>query len=103
MTRWDDLKIVLAALAVLAMPIAQGCSGGTEQTQTTVTRTAQPPRYASAEAEPIDTANPPVTTTTTKTTKSDQPDSVLGATAHAVGTVVMLPFRLVGDTLELIF
>src|SRR5713226_2386671 len=38
----------------------------------------------------------------TKTT-TDQPQSVLGATANAVGTVILLPFRVVGDTLELIF
>jgi hypothetical protein len=103
MITWRNLKIVLTALAVLALPIAPGCSGGAEQTRTTVTRTTNPPRYASAESEPVDTANQPTTTTTTTTTESDRPDSVLGATVHAVATVVTLPFRVVGDTLEMIF
>lgn len=104
MTGPDNLKTLLTALALFALLIASGCSSGTEQTRTTVTQTTNPPLYASAESAPIDTANPPATTTTTTTTtKSDQPDSVLGATVHAVGTVVLLPFRVVGDTLELIF
>lgn len=32
----------------------------------------------------------------------EQPDSVLGATAHAVWTAVLFPFRVVGHTVGLI-
>jgi hypothetical protein len=94
----------LAAFAMFTIAAIGGCSGGSERMQTTVTQTANPPpkTYASAE-EPIDTTVPPTTVTTTTTTTTDRPDSVLGATAHAIGTVVMLPFRVVGDTLSLIF
>jgi len=95
----------MAAIAMLATAAIAGCSGSTEQTRTTVTRTVNPPpSYAMADSEPIDTAVPPTTTTTTTTTSnSKRPDSVVGSTAHAIGTIVMLPFRIVGDTLELIF
>jgi ABC-type oligopeptide transport system substrate-binding subunit len=55
--------------------------------------------YSSAPGEP------PVesTTTTTYTTTSDQPDSVVGSTAHAAGTIIAAPFRIVGDALSVIF
>jgi hypothetical protein len=33
---------------------------------------------------------------------SSEPDSVLGATAHAVGTIILLPFRIVADVVGLI-
>lgn len=32
-----------------------------------------------------------------------EPDSVVGSTAHAVGTIVAAPFRIVGDTVDTIF
>ncbi len=47
---------------------------------------------------------PPVeTSTTTTTTTTSEPDSVLGATANAAGTIIAAPFRLVGDALSIIF
>ena len=46
---------------------------------------------------------PPVETTTTTTTTDSQPDSVVGSTAHAAGTIIAAPFRVVGDTLGIIF
>jgi hypothetical protein len=39
---------------------------------------------------------------TTTTTTSNEPDSVLGATFHAIGTIILFPFRLVGDAIGLI-
>ena len=45
----------------------------------------------------------PSETTTTTTTSSNQPDSVVGATADAAGTIVEAPFRIVGDTLGILF
>ena len=82
--------LMFAALSLLLI----GCS--TERTTTTVTTQATPLPPAS------DSYAQPSQTTTTKTT-TDQPQSVLGATASAVGTVILFPFRVVGDTLELIF
>jgi hypothetical protein len=38
----------------------------------------------------------PQATTTTSTTSNNEPDSVLGATFHLVGTIIMLPFRIIG-------
>jgi hypothetical protein len=75
-------------LVISTLLVFQGCAS--EQTET-VRRTTMT----------SDTA-PPSTTTTTETTTSKKPDSVLGATAHAVGTVILFPFRLVGDALGLI-
>jgi hypothetical protein len=86
----------LALLAGIGLTSIQGCSSG-QETQTTVTSTYPPtPDDPDASNPP----NQPYTTTTTTTTS--RPDSVLGATAHAVWTVVALPFRLVGDALGLI-
>jgi hypothetical protein len=42
------------------------------------------------------------TTTTTYTTTDDH-DSVVGTTAHATGTIIATPFRIVGDALSVIF
>jgi hypothetical protein len=41
--------------------------------------------------------------TTTYTTTTSEPDSVVGSTAHAAGTIIAAPFRLVGDALSIIF
>ena len=47
---------------------------------------------------------PPVETSTTTTyTTTDDHDSIVGSTAHAAGTIIAAPFRIVGDTLGVIF
>jgi hypothetical protein len=46
---------------------------------------------------------PPVESTTTTTTTTAEPDSVVGATANAAGTIIAAPFRLVGDVFGIIF
>ena len=84
--------VLILALFVCAAPIAQSCS--TQEGTTTVQTTAADP------------ASGPVTTgqtTTTTTTTDNEPDSVLGATFHAIGTIIAFPFRLIGDALGLIF
>jgi hypothetical protein len=43
---------------------------------------------------------PPTESYTTTTTT--EPDSVVGSTAHAVGTIIAAPFRLVGDAIGII-
>lgn len=89
-----------AALALCAVVPAQGCSSGERTTTTTsVTRSdggavTNDPQAGSGQA--------PANTTTTTTSQSSEPDSVLGATTHALVTIVMLPFRVVGDALSLI-
>ena len=71
--------------AILCSCVAlQSCATRTETT------------YESAPGEP------PVETTTTYTTTDDH-DSVVGSTAHAAGTIIAAPFRIVGDTLSVIF
>jgi len=45
--------------------------------------------------------DPVVASSTTTTT--DQPDSVVGSTANAAGTIIAAPFRLVGDAIGIIF
>jgi len=81
------LPLVALTFALVASPLIQSCSD--QHSETTTTRT-------------YDSSDPPATTTTTTTT-NDEPDSVLGATFHAIGTVILFPFRLVGDALGLIF
>ncbi len=88
------MGFLTSGLAACALVLALGCAGST-RTETTVTRTTEPVEVASAGNEPVATTN----TTTTTTTTSNEPDSVLGATVHAVGTVVMFPFRVVFDAL----
>jgi hypothetical protein len=63
-----------------------------EETTTTVTR----PAAADSSAEAT------TTTTVVRTDDEEHHDSVLGATLHAVVTVVLLPFRLVGDAIGLL-
>jgi Tfp pilus assembly protein PilV len=89
------LILALAGLTVMSLAVAQGCSTR-QQTQTTVTHSYTPTAADNSDPQPE-------ATTTTTTTTSNRPDSVLGATGHAVWTVVALPFRVVGDTLGLIF
>jgi hypothetical protein len=84
-------KSTIQAIALTALicgcPILQACSD--TSSQTTYTTTGAP-------------GEAPATTTTTTTT-TDEPDSVVGATANAAGTIVAAPFRIVGDTLGVIF
>ncbi len=72
----------VAAFA-LALPLMQACSSQSH-TETTTTTTTQPTTTEQ---------------TTTTTTTDDGHDSLLGATAHFVWTVIAFPFRVVGDVL----
>jgi type IV pilus biogenesis protein CpaD/CtpE len=92
--------IVMSTAVVVGLSVLQGCSSNQEQTtqQTSTTRTDSSNNF--------DSENPNTTTTTTKTDTQNTPsqaDSVLGATANAVGTVIAAPFRLVGDAFEIVF
>ena len=77
--------------------IAIFSDGGFSGCASEQTKTVQSTTTTSNPAQPQAT-----TTTTTETTKTKEPDSVLGATAHAIGTVILLPFPLIGDAAELI-
>jgi hypothetical protein len=78
---------IVIALLFSALAAFPGCASKQ-------TKTIQSTTTASTPAQPQAS-----TTTTTKTKRSD---SVLGATAHAVATVILFPFRLIGDTVGLI-
>ncbi len=80
---------IAIALLVSAIGVFAGCAS--EQTKTVRTTTTA-----------TDPAQPQANTTTTETTTFKEPDNVLGATAHAVGTVILFPFRLIGDAFGLI-
>jgi uncharacterized lipoprotein YajG len=71
-------------LLAIALPLLPGCSS--QQHSETTTTTTEPATTTSSQ-------------TTTTTTTDDSHDSVLGATAHFVWTVVAFPFRVVGDVL----
>ncbi len=75
------LLLPIAAFAI-ALPLMQACSSQSETTTTTTT------------TEPVTT-----TQQTTTTTTDNGHDSLLGATAHFVWTVVAFPFRVVGDVI----
>jgi len=83
--------ILILALLVGAAPMVQSCSSS-QETKTVETTTTTDP-----------TPPPAQITTTTTTTSDNEPDSVLGATFHAIGTIIAFPFRLIGDALGLIF
>jgi hypothetical protein len=89
------MKRLAAAVTVCVAPLTQSCSssGSYESRQTTVTTTTP------NESPPPGSTT---TTTTTESSSSSEPDSVLGATVHAVGTVILFPFRLIGDALGLL-
>jgi hypothetical protein len=93
---------IVIALLFSVVAVFPGCAS--EQTKTTQSTTtantlAQPQATSTTTAS---TPAQPQTTTTTETTKTERPDSVLGATAHAVATVILFPFRLIGDAVGLI-
>lgn len=81
MRRPVTMLLPIAAF-VLALPLMQACSSQSETTTTTTT-------------------TQPATTTqqTTTTTTDEGHDSLLGATAHFVWTVIAFPFRVVGDVI----
>jgi len=87
------LPIIAICLALCATPLIESCASQTTETTTTATEPGPPPA-AVAETS---------TTTTTTTTTENEPDSVLGATFHAIGTIIAFPFELIGDALGLIF
>ncbi len=72
------LLVLVAALAI-AMPVLTGCSSqqdNSAQTSTTQTQSSSQSNQS-----------------------SDGHDSLLGATAHFIWTVVAFPFRVVGDVI----
>jgi hypothetical protein len=88
-------KSIISGIAIAAMlcacPMLQSCSDSSSQTTYTTT------------SEPGYGYSPTETSTTTTTTTTNPPDSVVGATADAAGTIVEAPFRIVGDALGVIF
>ena len=56
---------------------------------------APPPETTAAQSQPQAAPTP-------APAQSSEPDSVLGATAHAVATIILLPFRIVADVVGLI-
>jgi len=98
------LALLFAAASVsCAVVLAQGCSSGEGTTTTTsVTRSDGGAVTNDGGGSDAGYGQAPATTTTTTTNQSNEPDSVLGATTHAVVTIVLLPFRVVGDALGLI-
>jgi hypothetical protein len=82
--------LIAMALLFSAVEVFPGCASQQTKTVHSTTTTSTP-------SQPQASA-----TTTTETTEQQQPDSVLGATAHAVATVILFPFRLIGDAVELI-
>ena len=80
---------VLGVSAILCACIAlQSCADTSSQTTYTTEAPGEPPVE---------------TTTTTTTTATPDNDSIVGSTAHAAGTIIAAPFRIVGDTLGVIF
>ena len=80
--------IIALSIALITPVVIEGCSSHSETTTTTTSEETQ--------------SAPPTKTTTSTTTTSNEPDSVLGATFHAIGTIILFPLRLVGDAIELI-
>ncbi|HYB92280.1 MAG TPA: hypothetical protein VEC38_14685 [Candidatus Binataceae bacterium] len=81
-----EMKWIPVLMLASAIPILAGCSS---QNQT------PPPDSTTAQSQPQAAPTP-------APAESSEPDSVLGATAHAVATIVLLPFRIVADVVGLI-
>jgi hypothetical protein len=106
-------KSIISAIAVTAIfcaaPLLQSCSD--TSSRTTYTTTSDPGYYPPSENSRTTYTTTsdsgyyaPSETTTTTTTRSDEPDnSVVGSTANAAGTIIAAPFRIVGDTLGILF
>jgi hypothetical protein len=90
-------RSLLVAVALMGvMSIAPGCSSE-QTTRTTTQTTASNPDGAPAQSDSTMYAqSPPAITSTTTTTTTSEPDSVLGAAFHLVGTIILLPFRIIG-------
>jgi hypothetical protein len=82
------LRAATAALILCSTLSVTACASHEETTTTVTPATSDYPATA--------------TTTTTTVTDDEHHDSVVGATLHAVGTIVLFPFRLVGDAISLI-
>lgn len=85
--RKSIILMVSISAMLCACLVLQSCADTTTQTT-----------YSSAPGEP-----PAESTTTTTYTTTDDDDSVVGSTAHAAGTIIAAPFRLVGDALSMVF
>ena len=95
-------KSILSAMSLSAIFCAGLMLQSCADTRTETTYDSGPYAYASgpyAYETPVETR----TTTTYTTTTDDDHDSVVGSTAHAAGTIIAAPFRLVGDALSIVF
>ncbi len=92
-TRRREALLAPLILACL-IPITAGCASQqqTEPNQEVISDHDNASAPGSSTAAPAAPSKP----------NTDEPDSVLGASAHAVGTVILFPFRVVGDTLGLL-
>jgi len=86
-------KLLVAAALLGILTMAVGCSSEQSSTTTTHTSVGNPNYAATQDSNP---PPQPATTTTTTTSTSNEPDSVLGAAFHLVGTIILLPFRIIG-------
>jgi len=86
-------KLLVAAALLGILTMAVGCSSEQSSTTTTQTSVGNPNYAATQDSNP---PPQPATTTTTTTSTSNEPDSVLGAAFHLVGTIILLPFRIIG-------
>jgi hypothetical protein len=91
--RFTNLLLAVALLGAVSVA-APGCSS--EQTSTTTTQTTAASPYDSSAQSDSSQPPPPAAMTTTTTTTNNEPDSVLGAAFHLVGTIILLPFRVIG-------
>jgi hypothetical protein len=83
-------RMLVAAIALIGVvALTSGCSSEQTTRTTTQATASNPEGYSTPQP-------PPAQTTTTTTTNSNEPDSVLGATFHLVGTIILLPFRIIG-------
>ena len=95
-------KSILSAMSLSAIFCAGLMLQSCADTRTETTYDRGPYAYESgpyAYETPVETR----TTTTYTTTTDDDHDSVVGSTAHAAGTIIAAPFRLVGDALSIVF
>ena len=96
-------RIAIIPAAVAACGIAAGCFSYHKKVEETTPAPVVETAPAPAPVVVAPPATSSTTTTTTYTTTDDDHDSVVGSTAHAAGTIIAAPFRLVGDALSIVF
>ena len=101
--KYEFKRSVCIGLVILLAVIGAGCASANKTTKTTTVVTSNDQQNNPSTQKSESYTNTATETTATTTTQNAEHQSILGATLHAVGWVLALPFRLVGGLIGWIF